>query len=129
MKALYDYEATDDEELSFKEGDIIMVTNKDDEGIDDGWWEGMIQGRKGVFPSLVVEEFKSETTDGAHEWPVYERRRLNTDTYATVPRSKTPDNRRVLSMYGHETLDVTTSAPNRPAVPWLAQPSDTNNNP
>ena len=53
-KALYDYDACEDEELSFKEGDVIRVISKvvDD---DDGWWMGIYEDRKGVFPNIVVE--------------------------------------------------------------------------
>nr|CAD7424610.1 unnamed protein product [Timema monikensis] len=55
--ALYDYEATCLEELMFTEGQVIRVLRKvvhDD--VDDGWWEGELDGRTGLFPSLVVEE-------------------------------------------------------------------------
>lgn len=57
MRALYDYEAMSDEELSFKEGDMIRVLQKDDD-TDDGFWAGEINGRRGVFPALVVEEIE-----------------------------------------------------------------------
>ena len=26
------------------------------DGVDDGWWEGELDGRTGLFPSLVVED-------------------------------------------------------------------------
>jgi len=58
--ALYDYEATCAEELTFQEGEVIEVLRKvvhDD--VDDGWWEGTIHGRRGLFPSLVVEECRA----------------------------------------------------------------------
>ena len=65
VRALYDYEAMSDEELSFKEGDIIGVLQKDDNNVDDGFWYGEFQGRRGVFPSLVVEDLPDgfQTTD------------------------------------------------------------------
>lgn len=55
--ALYDYEATCEDELSFSEGQVLQVLRKvvhDD--VDDGWWEGQIGDQVGLFPSLVVEE-------------------------------------------------------------------------
>ena len=55
-RALYDYEAQTQEELSFLEGALIRILRKDDNGVDDGYWEGELNGRIGVFPSLVVEE-------------------------------------------------------------------------
>lgn len=58
VKALFDYEAVGDDEVSFNEGDIIQVTKKDDNGVDDGFWEGNVNGQFGVFPSLVVEEIE-----------------------------------------------------------------------
>ena len=59
-KAIYDYEACSDEELSFPEGAIINVITKDDNGVDDGWWKGELNGKIGVFPGLVVEELGSK---------------------------------------------------------------------
>ncbi|XP_067136146.1 uncharacterized protein nwk isoform X2 [Centruroides vittatus] len=59
-QALYDYIATCDEELSFCEGQMIKIVNKMVHDIDDGWWEGEIDGKIGLFPSLVVEEVRSE---------------------------------------------------------------------
>lgn len=53
--ALYDYDG-EEQELSFEEGQIIKVINKCAHGVDDGWWEGEIDGMVGNFPSLVVEE-------------------------------------------------------------------------
>ncbi|GAB6022818.1 hypothetical protein CHUAL_006916 [Chamberlinius hualienensis] len=55
-KALFDYEANGPEELSFVEGQIIKVIRKFVHSVDDGWWEGEIDGQTGIFPSLVVEE-------------------------------------------------------------------------
>lgn len=55
-KAIYDYEACSKEELSFITGTLIRILRKDENGIDDGFWEGELNGKVGVFPSLVVEE-------------------------------------------------------------------------
>ncbi|XP_008553821.1 protein nervous wreck isoform X2 [Microplitis demolitor] len=53
--ALYDYDATCDEELTFLEGDVLKIIKTEPHDVDDGWWEGELQGRRGLFPSLVVE--------------------------------------------------------------------------
>jgi hypothetical protein len=53
---LFDYDATCDEELSFTEGQLILVQSKEHDGVDDGWWIGELNGVVGVFPSLMVEE-------------------------------------------------------------------------
>ena len=55
-KALYDFSGKTSTELSFRAGDIIrVVRTKTPAGGDDGWWEGEVGGRAGLFPSLVVE--------------------------------------------------------------------------
>ncbi|XP_052099389.1 drebrin-like protein B isoform X2 [Mytilus californianus] len=52
VTALYDYQATDDTEISFDPGDII--TNV--EMIDEGWWTGTgPNGHTGMFPANYVE--------------------------------------------------------------------------
>lgn len=48
--ALYDFEAAHPEELNLHEGDVIVVTKKD----DSGWWEGTLNGQFGIFPSNYV---------------------------------------------------------------------------
>lgn len=55
-RALFDYEATCEEELSFQEGQLIRIISTEHDGVDDGWWEGEVNGSFGLFPSLVVEE-------------------------------------------------------------------------
>ncbi|EFA00313.1 drebrin-like protein [Tribolium castaneum] len=51
-RALYDYQAVDDTEISFDPGDII--TNIDQ--VDKGWWQGLApNGTYGLFPANYVE--------------------------------------------------------------------------
>lgn len=38
--ALYDYDASAQDELTFEENQIITIVNKSPHGVDDGWWEG-----------------------------------------------------------------------------------------
>uniref|UniRef100_A0AAR2LJU0 F-BAR and double SH3 domains protein 2 n=1 Tax=Pygocentrus nattereri TaxID=42514 RepID=A0AAR2LJU0_PYGNA len=54
-KALYDYEAQTEDELSFPEGAIIRILSKDNQE-DDGFWEGEFNGSVGVFPAVLVED-------------------------------------------------------------------------
>jgi hypothetical protein len=49
--ALYVYEAQRADELSLQEGDEIIVTKKD----ASGWWEGLLHGKKGLFPGNYVD--------------------------------------------------------------------------
>ncbi|XP_017833303.1 F-BAR and double SH3 domains protein 2 isoform X5 [Callithrix jacchus] len=66
VKALYEYEGQTDDELSFPEGAIIRILNKENQD-DDGFWEGEFSGRIGVFPSVLVEEL-SASENGDTPW-------------------------------------------------------------
>uniref|UniRef100_A0A3P8QWE6 F-BAR and double SH3 domains protein 2 n=1 Tax=Astatotilapia calliptera TaxID=8154 RepID=A0A3P8QWE6_ASTCA len=65
VRALYDYEGQADEELSFSEGAVIRLLSRDTQ-TDDGFWEGELNGRVGVFPSVLVEDLteNGETSAG-----------------------------------------------------------------
>lgn len=47
VRALYDYDADDRTSLSFRQGDIIQVITQ----LESGWWDGVIHGVRGWFPS------------------------------------------------------------------------------
>ncbi|XP_041043901.1 intersectin-2-like isoform X2 [Carcharodon carcharias] len=48
--ALYPYESAEAGDLTFMEGEIVLVTKKEGE-----WWTGIIEDRTGVFPSNYVK--------------------------------------------------------------------------
>uniref|UniRef100_A0A6Q2WYS9 ArfGAP with SH3 domain, ankyrin repeat and PH domain 1b n=1 Tax=Esox lucius TaxID=8010 RepID=A0A6Q2WYS9_ESOLU len=53
VKTIYDCQADNDDELTFVEGEVIIVTGEE----DGEWWIGHIEGqpqRKGVFPMSFV---------------------------------------------------------------------------
>ncbi|XP_048397306.1 SH3 domain-containing kinase-binding protein 1 isoform X2 [Stegostoma tigrinum] len=52
-KVLFPYEAQNDDELTIREGEIVIIINK--ECADAGWWEGEINGKRGVFPDNFVK--------------------------------------------------------------------------
>ncbi|XP_062329035.1 mitogen-activated protein kinase kinase kinase 10 [Osmerus eperlanus] len=53
--AVFDYEATADEELTLHRGDLLEVLSKDSKvSGDEGWWTGKIQDKVGIFPSNYV---------------------------------------------------------------------------
>jgi son of sevenless-like protein len=61
VKALYDYDADDRTSLSFRQGDTIQVITQ----LESGWWDGVINGVRGWFPSnyCTVVQRPSEQLD------------------------------------------------------------------
>ncbi|KAM6956227.1 mitogen-activated protein kinase kinase kinase 21 [Aplochiton taeniatus] len=53
--AVFDYEASGEDELSLRRGDVVEVLSKDAAiSGDEGWWTGKIHHRVGIFPSNYV---------------------------------------------------------------------------
>ncbi|XP_022091535.1 F-BAR and double SH3 domains protein 2-like isoform X2 [Acanthaster planci] len=133
-RALYDYQGCSQEELSFSEGCVIKVLKQDDEG--DGFWEGELNGRVGVFPSLLVEELGCPSVN---EVVTPEEIEESDEPPSTLPPSlpppPLPDNLPTLSIYSEvdrrrpASADIpespnacpfyTRSAPQSPTMPGL----------
>jgi len=56
VRAQFDFDASDPSALSFKSGDVIEVYTM----LESGWWDGMLDGRRGWFPSNFVEELNED---------------------------------------------------------------------
>ncbi|XP_043092766.1 rho guanine nucleotide exchange factor 7b isoform X1 [Puntigrus tetrazona] len=54
VKARFNFQQTNEDELSFNKGDLIQVTRQE----EGGWWEGSFNGKTGWFPSNYVKEIK-----------------------------------------------------------------------
>ncbi|NWI85849.1 SH319 protein, partial [Pitta sordida] len=54
-RALYDFHGENDDELSFKAGDMITEL----ESVDEDWMSGEMQGRSGIFPKNFVQILKT----------------------------------------------------------------------
>ncbi|XP_060557523.1 uncharacterized protein LOC132717954 isoform X2 [Ruditapes philippinarum] len=50
-KVVYSYEPENDDELKLEVGDVLDVIKQEEEG----WWEGILNGKQGMFPSNFVE--------------------------------------------------------------------------
>ncbi|KAK3698732.1 cell division cycle-related protein [Vermiconidia calcicola] len=60
VRALYDYDADDRTSLSFRQGDIIQVITQ----LESGWWDGVIHGVRGWFPSNYCAVVSPPYEDG-----------------------------------------------------------------
>ncbi len=60
VRALYDYDADDQTSLSFRQGDVIQVITQ----LESGWWDGVINGVRGWFPSNYCAVVTSSEDDG-----------------------------------------------------------------
>ncbi|XP_076178019.1 rho-type guanine nucleotide exchange factor isoform X4 [Ptiloglossa arizonensis] len=52
VTALFSFKGKNNDELCFKKGDVITITQMDEEG----WWEGTLNDKTGWFPSNYVKE-------------------------------------------------------------------------
>uniref|UniRef100_A0A8D8BBV4 Rho guanine nucleotide exchange factor 7 n=2 Tax=Culex pipiens TaxID=7175 RepID=A0A8D8BBV4_CULPI len=53
VQAQYSFKGSNNDELCFKKGDIITLTQRE----DGGWWEGTLGEMTGWFPSNYVKEY------------------------------------------------------------------------
>ncbi|KAM6280017.1 CD2-associated protein isoform 1-T1 [Porphyrio hochstetteri] len=59
-RTIYSYEGSNDE-LSFKEGEIIQIISKDTG--EQGWWRGELGGKEGVFPDNFAVQIQESDKD------------------------------------------------------------------
>ncbi|PBP18169.1 SH3 domain protein [Diplocarpon rosae] len=59
VRALFDFHASDPDELTFRKGDVIAVL----ESVYKDWWKGLLRGQTGIFPLNYVEKLADPTAD------------------------------------------------------------------
>lgn len=59
VRALFDFQATDPDELTFRKGDVIAVL----ESVFKDWWKGLLRGKTGIFPLNYVEKLADPTPE------------------------------------------------------------------
>jgi len=59
VRALFDFQATDPDELTFRKGDVIAVL----ESVYKDWWKGLLRGKTGIFPLNYVEKLADLTPE------------------------------------------------------------------
>lgn len=93
--AVFDYEATAEDELNLRKGDLVEVLSKDSlVSGDEGWWTGVIAERVGIFPCNYVSQGKGipEEMRGTPErrYPVPPLHREYPIVHVSSPRLATP---------------------------------------
>ena len=58
-RVLFDYKAVEEDELDLKKGEFLseVISGGD---LEDGWWSGVLNGKRGVFPNNFVEPISSQ---------------------------------------------------------------------
>jgi len=63
VKAVYDFSAETDREISFKSGEVITLLKKLE---NSGWWKGEIHGKVGFFPYRFVTEIPTPRLESSN---------------------------------------------------------------
>ena len=113
-RALYDFEAAEDNELTFKSGEIVIILDD----ADPNWWKGSNHRGEGLFPSNFV------TLDMSGAGPGSERKRsvvfneeveVNEVEQVTWPAQTSIDEEKINSLLGLLHDADPTSGENDPA--------------
>lgn len=110
----YDYDAVNPDELSIKVGDTITNITV----MDGGWWEGEVNGKRGMFPDNFVKVIKSDSSKPAATTPAVngqagtevvkrENSAQKKKLRARVAFSYAPQNEDELSLEVDEEIEVT----------------------
>ena len=82
VKAKYAFVAENENEMSLSKGDVIKVLKE----VDEGWWLGECDGRKGLFPSNYVAELEQEQEKAKESASVTKEEFKQDDLTASEPK-------------------------------------------
>ena len=124
VRAVYDYEATNSEEISFSAGDLIKII---DNSSEDGWWTGENkEGAVGHFLSMLVcgmDEDEEETSeDEEDDEPTLPLSLPNLPPSISVPLVASPVIEPTEIVAGEEARGEPSSVPEQAAPPTFAPP-------
>ncbi|XP_069393177.1 SH3 domain-containing protein 21 isoform X2 [Paralichthys olivaceus] len=121
-QVMFDYKAKAGDELDLKKGDIVVLLRKETE--DEGWWEGEINGRHGLFPDNFVMEIppmdslQTGTTSQLPARNISKKLAVKAEASAMekVGPAKTNDDK-------PETKDLRSNPPTKVKLPSINRPS------
>lgn len=133
-RAVQDYEAIRDDEITLRIGDVIRVTSKH----EDGWWEGdsyRLKGKHGFFPGSYVQLIPAErlmwverpkTVFGRASRRVTQF--LGSSNYGTDPQAVEPSKmaKRVSKAFGFQNSNSSQTQmlkPEKPNMPLPPRPT------
>jgi len=119
-RALYDFEAAEDNELTFKAGEMVVIL---DDG-DPNWWKGSNHRGEGLFPSnFVTTDLDSDARGERKRSVVFnEEVEVKEVEQVTFPAQETIDQNKISALLSmlHE-ADPTTGEADPPDMPRLEQ--------
>ncbi|XP_055010427.1 intersectin-2b [Boleophthalmus pectinirostris] len=96
--ALYTYESPEPGDLTFKEGDVILVSKREGE-----WWNGSIGDRTGLFPSNYVKPKETDTSSVSGKGKKPEVAQVARAYSATGPEQLTLEPNQLILILGKNT--------------------------
>jgi len=119
-RALYDFEAAEDNELTFKAGELLVILDD----ADPNWWRGSNHRGEGLFPSNFVTTELEAAPGGERKRSVVfnEEVEVQEVEQVTFPAQHTIDEAKICELLGllHD-ADPTTGEADPPELPRLEE--------
>ncbi|XP_016134491.1 SH3 domain-containing kinase-binding protein 1-like [Sinocyclocheilus grahami] len=97
-KAVFSYAPQNEDELELKIGDVIEVLGE----VEEGWWEGTLSGKTGMFPSNFTKELLAEAEDLTPQDDTRSTRTSQSALHTHLPTSKLLPHIQVMIRKGRE---------------------------